>query len=49
MRYLMASNRPSPDAVEYPESRQLSVMAFTRSQFGKPLWDIRTLDEPPSG
>ncbi len=41
----MASNRPSPDAVEYPDTRQLSVMAFTESQLGRPLWDIRTLDE----
>lgn len=43
VRYLMAANRPSPDAVEYPDSRQLSVMAFTDSQLGGRLWDIRTL------
>jgi uncharacterized cupin superfamily protein len=48
VRYLMAANRPSPEAVEYPDSRQLSVMAFTESQLGAPLWDIRTLDEPAS-
>jgi uncharacterized cupin superfamily protein len=48
VRYLMAANRPSPEAVEYPDSRQLSVMAFTDSQLGGPLWDIRTLDEPAS-
>ena len=46
VRYLIASNRPSPEAVEYPDSRQVSVMAFTESQLGHPLWDIRTLDEP---
>ncbi len=46
VRYLVASNRPSPEAVEYPDSRQVSVMAFTESQLGRPLWDIRTLDEP---
>ncbi len=46
MRYLMVSNRPSPEVVEYPDSRQLSVMAFTESQLGAPLWDIRTLEEP---
>lgn len=46
IRYLVASNRPSPEAVEYPDSRQLSVMAFTESQLGRPLWDIRTLEEP---
>jgi len=46
VRYLMASNRPSPEAVEYPDSGQLSVMAFTDSQLSRPLWDIRPLDEP---
>jgi uncharacterized cupin superfamily protein len=46
VRYVMASNRPSPDAVEYPDTRQLSVMAFTDSQLGGRLWDMRTLGEP---
>jgi uncharacterized cupin superfamily protein len=46
VRYLFVSNNATPDAVEYPDTRQLSVMAFTRSQFGNPLWDMRTLDEP---
>jgi uncharacterized cupin superfamily protein len=46
VRYLMVANRPSPEAVEYPDSRQISVMAFTESQLGWPLWDIRTLEEP---
>jgi uncharacterized cupin superfamily protein len=46
VRYLVVATRPSPEAVEYPDSRQLSVMAFTESQLGRPLWDIRTLDEP---
>jgi len=49
VRYVMASNRPSPEAVEYPDTRQLSVMAFTYSQDGRPLWDIRTLEPPPGG
>ncbi len=49
VRYLMAANRPSPEAVEYPDSRQISVMALTASQHGEPLWDMRTLDEPSSG
>jgi uncharacterized cupin superfamily protein len=44
VRYLMVANRPSPEAVEYPDSRQLSVMAFTDSQLGERLWDIRTLE-----
>jgi uncharacterized cupin superfamily protein len=46
VRYLMVSTRPSPEAVEYPDSRQLSVMAFTESQLGGPLWEIRTLEPP---
>jgi uncharacterized cupin superfamily protein len=46
VRYLMIANRPSPEAVEYPDTRQLSVMAFTDSQLGGRLWDIRTLEEP---
>jgi uncharacterized cupin superfamily protein len=46
VRYLMFGTRPSPEAVEYPDSRQVSVMALTESQFGRPLWDIRTLDPP---
>jgi len=44
VRYLMMSNRPSPESVEYPDTKQVSVMAFTESQFGRPLWDLRTLD-----
>lgn len=44
VRLLMASNLVSPDAVEYPDERKISVMAFTTSQTGEPLWDIRTLD-----
>ena len=46
MRYVVVSTRPSPEAVEYPDTRQLSVMAMTESQLGRPLWDIRALDEP---
>jgi uncharacterized cupin superfamily protein len=46
IRYLVMSDRPSPESVEYPDTRQLSVMAFTESQFGTPLWDMRTLEEP---
>jgi uncharacterized cupin superfamily protein len=49
VRYLMVANRPSPEAVEYPDSRQISVMAFTESQLGRQLWDIRTLEEPNAG
>ena len=45
VRYLMVANRPSPEAVEYPDTSQISVMAFTESQLGRPLWDLRTLEE----
>jgi uncharacterized cupin superfamily protein len=48
VRYLMISNNASPDAVEYPELGLLSVMAYTKDQFGKPLWDLRKLEAPPS-
>jgi uncharacterized cupin superfamily protein len=47
VRYVYVSNRVSPEVVEYPDTRQLSAMAVTESQLGKPLWDIRTLEEPP--
>lgn len=49
VRYLFVSNLASPDAVEYPDTGQLSVMAFTNSQFGSPLWDMRELPRPPDG
>jgi uncharacterized cupin superfamily protein len=49
VRYVMVSTRPSPEAVEYPDTRQVSVMALTDSQFGKPLWDIRTVEPPGEG
>jgi uncharacterized cupin superfamily protein len=48
VRYLMIRNNASPDAVEYPDLGNLSVMAYTNDQFGKPLWDVRTLT-PPGG
>ncbi|HVM17097.1 MAG TPA: cupin domain-containing protein [Gaiellaceae bacterium] len=46
VRYVYVSNRVSPEVVEYPDTRQLTAMALTESQFGRPLWDIRTLEEP---
>ena len=46
VRYLIVSNNASPDAVEYPELGLLSVMAYTKDQFGKPLWDSRKLAPP---
>ena len=43
VRYVMVSTQASPDAVEYPDTGDLSVMARTISQLGKPLWDIRKM------
>jgi uncharacterized cupin superfamily protein len=40
VRYLVASNLASPDAVEYPDQGQLSVMAFSETQDGSPLWRL---------
>ncbi len=28
-----------------PDTRQISVMAFTESQLGRPPWDLRTLED----
>jgi uncharacterized cupin superfamily protein len=47
-RYLMVSTLVSPNATEYPDTRQLAVTARTKSQFGEDLYDIRTLSEPES-
>ena len=46
VRYVMFSNFVSPDVVEYPDIRELSVMAITESQLGGPLWHMRSVDEP---
>ena len=40
-RFIMVSNRAVVDAVEYPDTEMLSVMAHSKNQFGKPLWDMR--------
>ena len=48
VRYVMVSTRVSPDATEYPDTRQLSVYARTKDQFGNELFDIRTHEEPSS-
>ena len=42
-RYIVASNLASPDAVEYPDIGQVSVMAMTESQLGGPLWDMHPI------
>ncbi len=48
VRLVMVSNQASPDAVEYPDQKMLSVMAKTNSQLGEPLWDIRRIDDNKS-
>ena len=48
VRHITVSNLASPDAVEYPDTRQISIMAFTQSQTGGPLWDMRKLETPES-
>ncbi|HSR05090.1 MAG TPA: cupin domain-containing protein [Proteiniclasticum sp.] len=48
VRLVMVSNQASPDAVEYPDQKMLSVMARTNSQLGEPLWDIRRIDDNKS-
>ena len=47
-RYVMVSTLVSPNATEYPDTRQLAVTARTKDQFGRELYDIRTLSEPES-
>lgn len=43
VRFLMVSTLPSPEVVEYPDTRQISTMAFTNSQDGVPLWAMHAL------
>jgi hypothetical protein len=45
----MVSTLVSPNATEYPDTRELAVTARTKDQFGQELHDIRTLHEPKSG
>ena len=45
VRYAVMSNLESPDAVEYPDTGELSVMARTESQLGAPLWHMRTITD----
>lgn len=46
VRFLVMSIRQSPDAVEYPDTGQVSVMALTASQHGEPLWAMTALPPP---
>jgi uncharacterized cupin superfamily protein len=40
VRYVMASTKPSPEVVEYPDLKQITAQAFTGSQTGDRLWLI---------
>jgi uncharacterized cupin superfamily protein len=46
VRFLMASTRPSPEVVEYPDLKQITAQAFTGSQTGERLWLIHDVPEP---
>ncbi|MFY0614341.1 MAG: cupin domain-containing protein [Hyphomicrobiaceae bacterium] len=43
-RHLITGNIATPDAVEYPDSGQISVMAKTISQTGEPLFHFSKID-----
>lgn len=45
VRYLVASTRPSPEVVEYPDTRQITAQARTGSQTGERLWLIHDLGD----
>ena len=38
VRLVMMSNQASPDVVEYPDQKLMSVMARSKSENGDPLW-----------
>jgi uncharacterized cupin superfamily protein len=44
VRFLMASTRPSPEVVEYPDLKQLTAQAFTDSQLGERLFVIHDVE-----
>jgi uncharacterized cupin superfamily protein len=45
VRYLFISNFTTPEAVEYPDSGKVLVLARTSSQHGEPLWSMHRLDD----
>jgi uncharacterized cupin superfamily protein len=47
VRYLMVSDHPSPEVVEYPDLGQITAQASTGSQTGERLWLIH--DVRPDG
>jgi uncharacterized cupin superfamily protein len=49
-RFLLASDHPSPEVVEYPDLGQVTAQARTGSQTGERLWlihDVRPSGETP--
>ncbi len=49
-RFLLVSDHPSPEVVEYPDLGQVTAQARTESQTGERLWlihDVRPSDETP--
>lgn len=40
VRYVMVSDRPSPDVAEYPDLGQITAQARTGSQTGERLWFV---------
>lgn len=49
-RFLLASDHPSPEVVEYPDLGQVTAQARTGSQTGEQLWlihDVRPSGETP--
>jgi uncharacterized cupin superfamily protein len=49
-RFLLASDHPSPEVVEYPDLGQVTAQARTASQTGDRLWlihDVRPSGETP--
>ena len=40
VRFVMVSDHPSPEVVEYPDLRQITAQALTGSQTGERLWLI---------
>ena len=45
VRYLVASTISSPEVVEYPDLRQITAQARTRSLTGERLWLIHDVEE----
>ena len=45
VRYVMVSDHPSPEVVEYPDLGQLTAQAFTESQTGERLFVIHDVEK----